>query len=521
MRHQPGTERRVYLIESSPEDQLQPKLDSYPYLKPGDTLPVRKPRLFDVGAQKEIPLSDMLYANPWSIGSPRWDKDSTRFTFSFNQRGHQVLRLLAVDGRSGETRALIEECSETFVHYSGKYFMEYLEDTAEILWMSERSGWNHLYLYDAKAGEVKQAITQGEWLVQGVERVDRENRQIWFRAGGLYPDQDPYFTHFARVDFDGHHLVRLTEGNGTHSLQFSPDRRYYIDTWSRVDLPPIHELRRATDGVLLCTLDKADATELFESGWQVPEPFVAKGRDGKTDIYGLIHRPQDFDPDKSYPVIENIYAGPHSFFVPKSFRTSYGWERLASKGFVIVKIDGMGTSGRSKAFHDVCWQNLADAGFPDRILWMQAAAKKYPALDLSRVGIYGGSAGGQNAMGALLWHGDFYRAAAADCGCHDNRMDKIWWNEQWMGWPVGPHYVEQSNVTQAHRLKGKLLLTVGEMDKNVDPSSTYQVVDALIRADKEFEFILFPGRGHGAGGSPYGDRRRTEFFIRHLGTPTP
>jgi dipeptidyl aminopeptidase/acylaminoacyl peptidase len=189
---------------------------------------------------------------------------------------------------------------------------------------------------------------------------------------------------------------------------------------------------------------------------------------------------------------------------------------LTGRGFVVVQIDGMGTSNRSKKFHDVCWKNLGDAGFPDRILWMKAAAAKYSYLDLTRVGIYGGSAGGQNALDALLTHGDFYQAAAADCGCHDNRMDKIWWNEQWMGWPVGPHYDEQSNVTQAHKLQGKLLLTVAELDKNVDPASTMQVVNALIKADKDFELIVFPGAGHGAGDSPYGRRRRAEFFVRHL-----
>jgi dipeptidyl aminopeptidase/acylaminoacyl peptidase len=222
------------------------------------------------------------------------------------------------------------------------------------------------------------------------------------------------------------------------------------------------------------------------------------------------------DPANKYPVIESIYAGPHDSHVPKAFRPSYGHEDLTSLGFIVVQIDGMGTSNRSKKFHDVSWKNLGDAGFPDRILWMKAAAAKHPCMDLTRVGIYGGSAGGQNALGGLLAHGDFYRAGAADCGCHDNRMDKIWWNEQWMGWPVGPHYEEQSNVTQAHRLQGKLLLTVGELDRNVDPASTMQVVDALIKADKDFELIVVPGAGHGAGGGKYGRRKRLEFFLRHL-----
>ena len=189
---------------------------------------------------------------------------------------------------------------------------------------------------------------------------------------------------------------------------------------------------------------------------------------------------------------------------------------MAELGFIVVQIDGMGTSNRSKAFHDVCWKNLGDAGLPDRIAWIKAAAAQYPYLDLSRVGIYGGSAGGQSAVGALLAHGDFYKVGVADCGCHDNRMDKIWWNELWMGWPVGPHYAEQSNVTNAHKLSGKLLLIVGELDHNVDPASTMQVVNALIKADKDFDLLVVPGGGHGIAESPYGTRRRSDFFVRHL-----
>jgi dipeptidyl aminopeptidase/acylaminoacyl peptidase len=276
------------------------------------------------------------------------------------------------------------------------------------------------------------------------------------------------------------------------------------------------ELARSEDGSLVCELERADVSRLEASGWKPPRRFTSKGRDGKTDIHGIICRPRDFKPDAKYPVIEQIYAGPHGSFVPKRFAPFHRHQALAELGFIVVQIDGMGTNGRSKAFHDVCWKNLADAGFPDRILWMKAAAEEEKAMDLSRVGIYGGSAGGQSALGGLLFHGDFYRAAVADCGCHDNRMDKIWWNEQWMGWPVGPHYAEQSNATNAHRLTGKLLLTVGELDRNVDPASTMQVVDALIKADKDFDLIVFPGADHGIGESPYGDRRRRDFFVRHL-----
>lgn len=519
VRVEKGQERKVSFVESSPRDQLQPKLHTFDYYKPGDKLPHPRPVMFDVAAKKQIPISDELFPNPFTeTGSMdiRWEKDSSRFTFRYNQRGHQVLRIVAVDASSGAASAIVDEQSKTFIDYSGKSFLEWLDDTGELIWMSERDGWNHLYLYDAKAGKVKNQITKGEWIVRGVDRVDREKRQIWFRAAGVVAGQDPYYIHYCRVNFDGSSFTMLTEGDGTHAAEFSPDRRFIIDTFSRVDMPPITELRNAYDGKLISRLETAEASELKKAGWRAPERFVAKARDGETDIYGVIVRPTNFEPGKKYPVIENIYAGPQGSFTPKAFSAVNRMMELAELGFIVVQMDGMGTSHRSKKFHDVCWKNIGDAGFPDRVLWIKAAAGKYPEMDITRVGIYGTSAGGQNALGGLLTHGDFYKAGVSDCGCHDNRMDKIWWNEQWMGWPVDKHYDEQSNVTMAKNLKGKLLLMVGEMDRNVDPASTTQVVNALIRANKDFDYVMVPGAGHGVAGSPYGKRRLQDFFVRAL-----
>ncbi|MFI5380492.1 MAG: DPP IV N-terminal domain-containing protein [Tepidisphaerales bacterium] len=516
MRTEKAQEHKVYIVESSPKDQLQPKLRTLDYLKPGDRIAYPRPRLFDVASRKPVPVKDELFASPWSIEEVRWAADSSRFTFVYNQRGHQVLRLVAVDAASGEARPIIEEKSRTFICYSGKYFCQWLGEK-EIVWMSERDGWNHLWLYDAITGTVKDAITRGEWVVQKVVRIDEGKRQVLFQAGGVRPGQDPYYTHFCRVNLDGSGLMVLTEGDGTHSAQWSPDNAFFIDTWSRVDQPPVSELRRGDSGRLACKLEEADAGEVLSGRGRWPERFVAKGRDGKTDIYGVVIFPRNFDAGRKYPVVENIYAGPQGFFTPKAFRSRYGHQQqIADLGTIVVQCDGMGTSGRSKAFHDVCFKNLRDAGFPDRIAWIKAAAARYPQMDLTRVGIYGGSAGGQSAMGALLWHNDFYKVAVADCGCHDNRMDKIWWNEQWMGWPVGREYAENSNAVNAGLLQGKLLLVVGELDSNVDPASTMQVVNGLEKANRDFELVIVTGSNHGAAETPYGSRRRAEFLARNL-----
>ncbi len=517
----PVERRRVSFVVSSPQGQVQPKLFTHDYTKPGDPLPQPVPvlvRLEGNGFQATVVNNDLFpnrFGESLSI-DVRWAPDCREFYFDYNQRGHQLYRILAVNATSGVARTVVEETSKTFIDYTRKTWRHWLDKTGELLWMSERDGWCHLYLYDAEMGHVKNQITKGDWVVRDVLHVDEDKREVWFMANGMRANEDPYHQHLCRVKFDGSEFKQLTDGDGNHRVEFSPSREWFIDSYSRADMPPVNELRRSSDGSLVCTLEKADARALLATEWKMPERFVAKGRDGKTDIHGVIIKPTDFDPAKKYPVVEDIYAGPHDSFAPKEFDRQLGRTQMAELGFIVVKLDGMGTNNRGKAFHDVCWKNLADAGFPDRIAWINAAAKSRPWMDLSRVGIYGGSAGGQNAMRALLDHHDFYKVAVADCGCHDNRMDKIWWNEQWMGWPIDDSYVRSSNKEQAAKLEGELLLIVGEVDHNVDPASTMQVVGALQKAGKKFEFMPIINSDHGAAESPYGSRLRMQFLVKHL-----
>jgi dipeptidyl aminopeptidase/acylaminoacyl peptidase len=513
-RVRPGYRREVYYVQSSPEDQLQPKHSTLLYNKPGDVLDQGTPVLFDVAARTQIVVDRTLFPNAYAVTGLEWRRDGRAVTFEYNQRGHQIYRVIEIDAATGKARAVIDEQMPTFFEYSAKKYRYDIADGKEIIWMSERDGWNHLYLYDGLTGKVKNQITKGSWLVRGVDWVDTTRRQIYFTASGRYPGKDPYFVHAYRINFDGTGLTTLTDADANHTISYSPDHQYFVDLWSRVDLPPVMQLRRANDAKVLAELEHADASALLATGWRPPEVYSALGRDGKTSIWGVIIRPTNFDSTKTYPVIENIYAGPQGSFVPKTFSTQLGMQSLAELGFIVVQIDGMGTSNRSKAFHDVAWKNLGDAGFPDRILWHKSVAEKYRYYDITRVGIYGTSAGGQNSMGALLFHPEFYKVAVSAAGCHDNRMDKIWWNEQWMG-ELGPHYAASSNVDNAGRLEGKLLLVVGEMDTNVDPASTYQVVNALIKANKLFDLLVIPGAGHTSGG-PYGERKRNDFFVHTL-----
>lgn len=511
----PVEKRYINMVESSPSDQLQPKLHTLEYTKPGDELRFRVPCIFKVETKEAIIPSTELFNNQYELSGLSWNKDNSGITFEYNERAHKVYRVLELSAQNGQVRSLIEETAETFVNYSRR-FRHDLKNGEEIIWMSERDNWNHLYLYDRKSVRVKNQITKGEWYVRDIIKVDEEARRIYFTANGVPKKGDPYLIRYYHINMDGSGLTCLTPDEGHHKASFSKDMKYLVDVYSRVDLAPVAQLRDAESGKLIMPLEKADISELEKTGWKAPEVFVAKGRDDKTDIWGIIIRPSNFDPKKKYPIIEYIYSGPGSHYVPKSFAPYYNdMTNLAELGFIVVKMDGMGTSFRSKAFEEVCYQNLKDAGFPDRKLWITTAAKKYPYMDIDKVGIFGASAGGQEAMAAVLFHPEMYKAAYAACGCHDNRMDKIWWNEQWMSYPIGEQYLESSNVVNAHLLSRPLMLVVGELDDNVDPASTMQVADALIKADKDFELIVLPGVGHTMGGS-YGEHKRFDFFVREL-----
>ena len=501
------------------------------YAKPGDLLDLEQPVLFDVRSQKQIDHRyEAVSRIPTIMSDLVWRKDSRAFSFEYNQRGHQVYRIVEVDAHTGDrarrrfpknrTPSSITTARQADAAGRASAIASIIADGKEVVWMSERDGWNHRLPDRRRDRRGQERRSQrGPWPVRHVLKIDEDKRQMWFSAGGMDAGKDPYFQHYFRINLDGTGMTRLTTIEANHTVEFSSDMSMYVDHYSRPDMASVAELHRA-DGSLVASIEKGDITALTKAGWKAPEVFVAKGRDNTTDIWGLVWKPKNFDQSKKYPVIEYIYAGPHGTHTPKTFSVYSGMQAQAELGFIVVQMDGMGTSNRSKAFHDVAWQNIKDAGFPDRIKWHQAFAAKNAWYDINRVGIYGGSAGGQNSMAALLFHPEFYKVAVSYAGCHDNRMDKIWWNEQWMGWPIGPQYSASSNVDHAHLLQGKLMLMVGELDTNVDPASTMQVVNALVKANKNFDLLVYPGEDHNAGRggqyADYGERKRFDFFVRHL-----
>ncbi|MBM3825734.1 MAG: hypothetical protein FJ410_03285 [Verrucomicrobia bacterium] len=495
-----------------------------PYDKPGDERTERQAWVFTADGKTASGCPSDLTGKTYSTGRLDWSADGKTLRTEYVRRGFTGHGIVAYDVTNGRWRKLItEEEPEKFIYTFKTRFRHDLSDSLT-LWASEKSGWRHLYAVDLRDGRTLRPVTSGEWMVKQVLHVDENASAATFIGVGMNRGENPYHHHVCKVKLDGSGLVDLTPGDADHEAVFSPDRSVLVDVATRVDSPPVFTLRSGSDGRAIATLLATDTRRLEAAGWSHARPFVAKDRDGKFDIWGVVTRPHPFDPAKKYPVIENIYAGPHGSFAPKSMNW---WNRnhreLSMLGFFVVQVDGRGTNNRGKEFHHQSWRNLKDGGFPDRIAWMRALARTEPNMDLSRVGIFGGSAGGQNTAHAMLLHGDFYKAGAADCGCYDNRVDKLWWNEQWLGWPIGPWYEENSCATHASRLKGRLFLTLGESDTNVDVKCTYDFHAALMAAGKTHlvELHVAPGAGHGAGESNVLREKRARFFISSLGRPTP
>jgi dipeptidyl-peptidase 4 len=510
---------RFTSLQFVPAGQLRPRAFTYVYPLPGEVLAKAQPIIFDIQSGKRMDI-DATIELPFQDGPDfEWFPDSKTFRYDYDERGYKAKELRVVDASTGQEKILIREQSETYVD-PGRTFFRFVEGTGEILWVSERDGWEHLYLY-SKAGQLQNQITQGAWAVHQIEYVDAKNRRIYFSAGGREKDEDPYQTHIYSVGFDGKGLQLLSPENANHSAAFSADGKYFVDNYSRPDLPARSVLRRSKDGSEVSVLEESDVSQWTKMGWKAPEPFRGKASDRATDLYGLIWRPTNFDATKKYPIVEFVYTGPQSFFVPKSFDT-FWLQSMAELGFTVVMVDGRGTAGRSRAFHEFSYRNLGGA-FEDHVAMIKQMAERYPYMDVTRVGIFGTSAGGYGAAHAMLAFPEFYKVGVTTSGDHDARLDKAWWNELYQGYPVQDDYAAQSNVSMANRLQGHLLIEHGDIDDNVHPVETMRFVDALMKANKNFDMLFVPNMFHGESGEHalYLVRRRWDYFVQYLLGVTP
>lgn len=453
-----------------------------------------------------------------------WSKDGKRLAFVSTSRDHKVAQLRIADVNSGVVRDVYEEVVETqYESGQGAINWTYFSDTEEFIWYSERDNWGHLYLYDMKTGKLKHQITNGEFVVMKVVKFDEKNRQIYFYANGKEEGRDPYFSHFYKVDFSGMNMRLLTPENGNHQLSFSPDGNYFVDNYSQPDVPPVSVVR-GMNGSFIDKLQEGDVTRLVASGWVPPVPISVKSDNGKYDLYGLMFKPSQIVEGKKYPVINYVYPGPQGGGVGgRSFRSSRGdHQALAELGFVVVIIDGSCNPGRSKAFHDECYGDMSVNTLPDQISGINQLAKQYDFIDNTRVGIWGHSGGGFATANALFRYPDFYHVGISESGNHDNRNYEDDWGERYNGLMDGigngnVNYEAQANQIYAENLKGKLMIAHGAMDDNVPVSNSYLVVDALIKANKDFDLVIFPNARHGFGRDGfYMMRRRWDYFVTHL-----
>lgn len=447
-----------------------------------------------------------------------WNADATKLAFVSSSRDHKSAKLRIADAATGEVRDVMEEKVATqYESGQGAINWRYLAGSSEFIWYSERDDWGHLYLYDAN-GKLKHQITKGNFVVTRLLKVDQENRVLFFEANGREAGRDPYFSHFYRVDFDGKNLKLLTPEDGNHQISLSKDGKFFVDNFSKPDVPPVSVLRDL-DGKLIADLEKADLSRLTATGWKPPTPITVKSRDGRWDLYGLMFTPTNLDRSKKYPVVNYIYPGPQGGGVgSRSFAASRGdHQALAELGFIVVVIDGTCNPDRSKSFHDVCYGNMADNTLEDQISGLKQLAQSHPYMDLERVGVWGHSGGGFATAAAMFRFPDFYKVGISESGNHENRNYEDDWGERYIGLMAGDNYEKQANQVLAKNLKGKLLLAHGGMDNNVPPYNTYLVAEALIKANKDFDFIVFPNARHGYGqDSWYMTRRRWDYFVMHL-----
>ena len=450
-----------------------------------------------------------------------WSPDATQLFFLSTSRDHQQERLRVADAATGAVRDIMEETVETFFESgNGAVNWRALPASNEILWFSQRDDWGHLYLYDLTTGQLKHQITRGAWNVLQVLRIDERTRTIYFTGAGREPG-DPYFRKLYSVRMDGSRLTLLTPEDANHDVTWSPSARFFVDSYSRPDVPPVTVLRDLSGRTVL-TLERADISRLLATGWTPPMPFSVKARDGQTDLYGLMYRPTAFDSTRKYPIINHHYPGPQSGSVgSRSFSAARDNRALAELGFVVIQLDGMGTPMRSKSFHAAYYGNMGDNGLPDQITGMQQLAERHSWIDIERAGIYGHSGGGFSSADAILRYPEFFKVAVSQAGNHDNRNYEDDWAEKWQGLlerlsDSTTNYDNQANQLLARNLRGKLLIAHGTMDDNVPYYSTLLVVNELIRHNKDFDFILFPNRRHGFGNEPYMVRRRWDYFVTHL-----
>jgi dipeptidyl aminopeptidase/acylaminoacyl peptidase len=427
------------------------------------------------------------------------------------------------DAATGSIREVMEEKAETFFESgNGRVNWKYLPGSKEIIWFSERDNWGHLYLHDLATGREKRQITSGEGNVTQLLRVDEKNRLLYFVGVGMEKGRDPYFRHLYRLSMDGGAPKLLTPADADHDVTLSPSGRYFVDSYSKPDVPPVAELRDS-EGTLILALEKADISRLLATGWKPPTPITVKARDGSTDLYGLMYKPTELDPAKKYPIVNHIYPGPQTGSVGgRTFSPARGdAQALAELGFVVVEIDGMGTPWRSKKFHEAYYGNMGDNTLADQVTGMKQLAATYSWIDIERAGIYGHSGGGYATADAMFRFPDFFKVGISEAGNHDNRVYEDDWAEKWQGLlktraDGSTNYDNQANQLVAKNLKGKLLLAHGTMDTNVPPNNTLLVVDALIKANKDFDLLMLPNRGHGFGNEPYMVRRRWDYFVKHL-----